>query len=96
MIVEYIPHRRRNGTRLGDETMHRWFAFHGYAAVRVDIAGMGDYTGGCLNEENMEWGACLFTVNGFPPDPTIVIGANPPFEHRMYHRLFSGSVSSPE
>jgi uncharacterized protein len=147
VILEYIPYRRRDGTRLGDETMHRWFALHGYAAVRVDIAGMGDsdglmddeyvkreqddaleviawladqpwssgsvgiigiswggfnglqiaarrppalkavislcstadryhgdvhYTGGCLNEENMEWGACLFTMNGFPPDPAIV------------------------
>ena len=147
VIVEYIPYRRRDGTRLGDEPMHRWFAAHGYAAVRVDIAGMGDsdglmddeyvkreqddaleviawlaeqpwssgavgiigiswggfnglqiaarrpaalkavitlcstvdryhgdvhFTGGCLNEENLEWGACLFTMNGFPPDPPIV------------------------
>ena len=147
VVIEYIPYRRRDGTRLGDETMHRWFAAHGYAAVRVDIAGMGDsdglmddeyvkreqddaleviawlaaqswscgavgiigiswggfnglqiaarrppalkaiitlcstvdryhgdvhFTGGCLNEENLEWGACLFTMNGFPPDPAIV------------------------
>ncbi len=147
VIVEYIPYRRRDGTRLGDESMHRWFAANGYAAVRVDIAGMGDsdglmddeyvkreqddaleviawlatqpwssgavgiigiswggfnglqiaarrppalkavislcstvdryhgdvhYTGGCLNEENLEWGACLFHMNGFPPDPAIV------------------------
>jgi uncharacterized protein len=147
VIVEYIPYRRRDGTRLGDEPMHRWFAAKGYASVRVDIAGMGDsdglmddeyvkreqddaleviawlaaqpwssgavgiigiswggfnglqiaarrppalkavitvcstvdryhgdvhFTGGCLNEENLEWGACLFTMNGFPPDPAIV------------------------
>jgi uncharacterized protein len=147
VVVEYIPYRRRDGTRLGDEAMHRWFAANGYAAVRVDIAGMGDsdglmddeyvtreqddaleviawlavqpwssgsvgiigiswggfnglqiaarrppalkaiitlcstvdryhgdvhYTGGCLNEENLEWGAVLFTMNGFPPDPAIV------------------------
>jgi uncharacterized protein len=147
VIVEYIPYRRRDGTRLGDEPMHRWFATNGYASVRVDIAGMGDsdglmddeyvkreqddaleviawlaaqpwssgnvgimgiswggfnglqiaarrppalkavitvcstvdryhgdvhFTGGCLNEENLEWGACLFTMNGFPPDPAIV------------------------
>ncbi len=147
VIVEYIPYRRRDGTRLGDEPMHRWFAAHGYAAVRVDIAGTGDsdglmddeyvkreqddaleviawlagqpwssgsvgiigiswggfnalqiaarrppalgaiitvcstidryhgdvhFTGGCLNEENLEWGAFLFTMNAFPPDPAIV------------------------
>lgn len=147
VILEYIPYRRRDGTRLGDEAMHRWFAAHGYACARVDIAGMGDsdglvedeyarreqddamvviewlatqawssgsvgiigiswggfnglqiaarrppalkavislcstvdryhgdvhFTGGCLNEENLEWGAYFFTMNGFPPDPEIV------------------------
>lgn len=30
------------------------------------------YTGGCLNEENMEWGGYLFAMNGFPPDPEVV------------------------
>ena len=147
VILEYIPYRRRDGTRLGDEAMHRWFAAQGYACARVDIAGMGDsdglvedeyaqreqddgmeviewlstqswssgsvgmigiswggfnglqmaarrppalkavislcstvdryhgdvhFTGGCLNEENLEWGAYFFTMNGFPPDPEIV------------------------
>jgi uncharacterized protein len=147
VILEYIPYRRRDGTRQGDEAMHRWFASNGFACARVDIAGMGDsdgliedeyvlreqddglevidwlsrqrwssgavgmigiswggfnglqiaarrppalraiislcsvvdryhgdvhYTGGCLNEENMEWGGVFFTMNGFPPDPAIV------------------------
>jgi putative CocE/NonD family hydrolase len=147
VILEYIPYRRRDGTRLGDEAMHRWFAANGYACARVDIAGSGDsdgllddeyvrreqddglrviewlaaqpwssgavgmvgiswggfnglqiaarrppalkavislcsvvdryhgdvhYTGGCLNEENLEWGGCLFTMHAFPPDPAIV------------------------
>ena len=147
VILEYIPYRRRDGTRLGDEGMHRWFAANGYACARVDIAGMGDsdglvddeyalreqddgveviawlasqpwssgavgmigiswggfnglqiaarrppalkavislcstvdryhgdvhFTGGCLNEENLEWGAYFFTMNGFPPDPHVV------------------------
>jgi uncharacterized protein len=45
VILEYIPYRRRDGTRLGDEGMHRWFAAHGYACARVDIAGMGDSDG---------------------------------------------------
>jgi len=147
VVLEYIPYRRRDGTRIGDEAMHRWFAAAGYACARVDIAGMGDsdgliedeyvrreqddgleviewlarqpwssgsvgmigiswggfnglqiaarrppalkavislcstvdryhgdvhYTGGCLNEENLEWGGYFFTMNGFPPDPDIV------------------------
>jgi uncharacterized protein len=147
VILEYIPYRRRDGTRLGDEGMHRWFAAQGYACARVDIAGMGDsdglvgdeyalreqddgievidwlskqpwssgavgmigiswggfnglqiaarrppalkavislcstvdryhgdvhFTGGCVNEENMEWGGYFFTMNAFPPDPAIV------------------------
>lgn len=146
-VLEYIPYRRRDGTRLGDEAMHRWFAAHGYASVRVDIAGMGDsdgevedeyalreqddglaviawlaeqtwcsgavgmigiswggfnglqiaarrppalravislcstvdryhgdvhYTGGCVNEENLEWGGYFFAMHGFPPDPAVV------------------------
>ncbi len=45
VVVEYIPYRRRDLTRLGDEGMHRWFAAHGYASARVDIAGMGDSDG---------------------------------------------------
>ncbi|HQY86473.1 MAG TPA: CocE/NonD family hydrolase, partial [Ilumatobacteraceae bacterium] len=139
VVLEYIPYRRRDGTRIGDEAMHRWFAAAGYACARVDIAGMGDsdgliedeyvrreqddgleviewlarqpwssgsvgmigiswggfnglqiaarrppalkavislcstvdryhgdvhYTGGCLNEENLEWGGYFFTMNG--------------------------------
>jgi putative CocE/NonD family hydrolase len=44
-ILEYIPYRRRDGTRLQDEQMHIWFAAHGHAGVRVDIAGMGDSEG---------------------------------------------------
>ncbi len=147
VILEYIPYRRRDGTRIGDEGMHRWFAARGYACVRVDIAGSGDsdgllddeyvqreqddgleviawlaaqpwssgsvgmigiswggfnglqiaarrppalraiitvcstvdryhgdvhFTGGCLNEENLEWGGCLYTMHGYPPDPDIV------------------------
>ena len=147
VVLEYIPYRRRDGTRQGDEAMHRWFAAHGIACARVDIAGTGDsdglvddeyvlreqddglaviewlsgrpwsngavgmigiswggfnglqiaarrppalkavislcsavdryhgdvhFTGGCLNEENLEWGGYFFTMNGFPPDPDIV------------------------
>ena len=147
VILEYIPYRRRDGTRLGDEAMHRWFAAQGFACARVDVAGTGDsdglvqdeyapreqddgleviawlaeqpwssgsvgmigiswggfnalqlaarrppalravisvcstvdryrgdvhFTGGCLNEENLEWGAYFFTMQGLPPDPEVV------------------------
>ena len=44
-LLEYIPYRRRDGTRTGDDEMHIWFAAHGYGAARVDIAGMGDSDG---------------------------------------------------
>jgi putative CocE/NonD family hydrolase len=49
-ILEWIPYRKRDGTRDRDETMHRWFAGHGYAAVRVDLRGTGDSDGILLDE----------------------------------------------
>lgn len=41
-ILEYIPYRKRDGTRVRDEPMHGYFAGHGYAAVRVDVRGSGE------------------------------------------------------
>ncbi len=52
-VLEYIPYRKRDGTRLRDEPMHRWFAGHGYAALRVDIRGTGESTG-ILTDEYSE------------------------------------------
>src|SRR5258708_1190174 len=40
-ILEYIPYRRRDGTRDGDDLTHPYFAGHGYACVRLDIRGSG-------------------------------------------------------
>ena len=146
-IVEYIPYRKRDGTRARDECMHGYFAGHGYASLRIDIRGSGDsdgllldeylpqeqddglaalawiaaqpwcngaigmigkswggfsalqiaarrppqlkavialcatddrycddahFMGGCLLNENLTWGAMLFTLNAQPPDPQIV------------------------
>ncbi len=146
-VLEYIPYRKRDFMRERDEPIHRYFAGHGYAAVRVDIRGSGDsdgiltdeytskehedaveliewianqawcngsvgmmgiswggfnalqvaalrpaalkavitlcstddryaddahYMGGCLLNENVQWGAILMTYNALPPDPTIV------------------------
>ncbi len=146
-ILEYIPYRKRDFMRARDEPIHRYFAGHGYAAVRVDIRGSGDsegvlldeytveehrdaleilswiamqpwcdgnvgmmgiswggfnalqvaalrppelkaiitlcstddryaddahYMGGCLLNENLQWGAILMAYNALPPDPRIV------------------------
>jgi putative CocE/NonD family hydrolase len=49
-ILEYIPYRRRDGTRLRDEETHSWVAAQGYACARVDIAGSGDSDGLLLDE----------------------------------------------
>ena len=44
-ILEYIPYRRRDRTRMRDESMHPHFAAAGYAAIRVDQRGSGDSDG---------------------------------------------------
>ena len=49
-ILEYIPYRKRDGTRTRDEPMHGWFAAHGYAALRVDMRGSGDSEGKLADE----------------------------------------------
>ena len=49
-ILEYIPYRKRDFTRARDEPIHRYFAGHGYAAVRVDLRGSGDSDGVLFDE----------------------------------------------
>jgi len=146
-ILEYLPYRKRDFTRYRDEPMHRYFAGHGYAALRVDIRGSGEsdglledeyseqeladaldvlrwiaaqpwcsgavgmigiswggfnslqvaalrppelraiitlcstddryaddahYMGGCLLNENLQWGSILLHSIAFPPDPELV------------------------
>ncbi|MDE3177711.1 MAG: CocE/NonD family hydrolase [Pseudomonadota bacterium] len=44
-ILEYIPYRKRDGTRSRDEPMHGYFAQAGYVAVRVDLRGSGESDG---------------------------------------------------
>lgn len=44
-ILEYLPYRKRDGTAPRDATTHPVFAEHGYACIRVDIAGTGDSDG---------------------------------------------------
>ena len=49
-IVEYVPYRRRDFTRVRDEPVHHYFAGHGYAALRVDVRGSGDSDGVLADE----------------------------------------------
>jgi uncharacterized protein len=49
-ILEYIPYRKRDGTRARDEPMHGYYAQNGYAAVRVDMRGSGESDGHLADE----------------------------------------------
>jgi uncharacterized protein len=49
-ILEYIPYRKRDGTRARDEPMHGYYAQHGYAAIRVDMRGSGESDGHLADE----------------------------------------------
>jgi putative CocE/NonD family hydrolase len=52
-VIEYIPYGKRVGTRDRDEPMHRWFAGHGYAALRIDLRGAGE-SDGVLRDEYLQ------------------------------------------
>ncbi len=52
-ILEYIPYRKRDFKRTRDASVHRYFAGHGYACLRVDIRGSGD-SDGVLTDEYLE------------------------------------------
>jgi putative CocE/NonD family hydrolase len=52
-ILEYIPYRKRDGTRSRDEPMHGYFAGHGYVALRVDMRGSGE-SDGLLEDEYLQ------------------------------------------
>ena len=49
-LLEYLPYRKRDKTRIQDEATHPHFAAHGYACLRVDIRGYGDSDGYPLDE----------------------------------------------
>ena len=49
-ILEYIPYRKRDGTRGRDGPMHGYYAEQGYAAVRVDMRGSGESDGHLADE----------------------------------------------
>ena len=52
-ILEYIPYRKRFGTRVRDDRTHRYLAGHGYACVRLDIRGSGE-SEGVLKDEYLQ------------------------------------------
>jgi putative CocE/NonD family hydrolase len=52
-VLEYIPYRKRDFTRLRDSIMHPYVAGHGYACVRVDLRGSGD-SDGVLRDEYLQ------------------------------------------
>ena len=52
-ILEYIPYRKRFGSAVRDEVMHRYLAGHGYACVRVDLRGSGE-SDGVLEDEYLQ------------------------------------------
>jgi putative CocE/NonD family hydrolase len=49
-ILEYIPYRKRDGTRARDEPMLGYYAQNGYAAIRVDMRGSGESEGHLADE----------------------------------------------
>ena len=52
-ILEHLPYRRRDYTRLRDDGMHGFWAQNGYACARVDIRGSGD-SEGFLEDEYLQ------------------------------------------
>ncbi|MEZ5778087.1 MAG: CocE/NonD family hydrolase [Paracoccaceae bacterium] len=44
-LLEYLPYRKRDGTRGRDDQMHAFIAGHGYVCIRLDIRGTGDSEG---------------------------------------------------
>ena len=42
-ILEYLPYRKRDGTYERDALTHPYLAGHGYAGVRVDLRGSGEF-----------------------------------------------------
>jgi len=53
VVMEYLPYRKDDATRMRDAPTGRYLAEHGIAFARVDIRGSGDAQGGVLLGEYM-------------------------------------------
>lgn len=49
-ILNYLPYRKRDGTRARDDPMMSWYASKGYAVLRVDMRGSGESDGHLADE----------------------------------------------
>ena len=49
-VLEFIPYRKSDGTRMRDEPMHGFISGHGYAVIRVDARGSGESDGFMYDE----------------------------------------------
>ena len=61
-IVEYHPYRKGDLSAAGDDARYSFLAAHGYACLRVDLAGTGDSDGVLLDEylpSEQDDGACV-------------------------------------
>ena len=52
-IIEYIPYRKRDNKAIRDAQIHRLFAAHGYASLRIDLRGSGE-SEGVLEDEYLQ------------------------------------------
>lgn len=53
-LLEFLPYRKRDLTRMRDEPIHHFFAEHGYASIRVDMRGSGDSFGVMRDEYEIQ------------------------------------------
>lgn len=69
-LLEFLPYRKRDLTRVRDEPIHGYFAAHGYASIRVDLRGSGDSFGTMCDEyESQEQADALEVIAWLAAQP---------------------------
>ncbi len=69
-LLEFLPYRKRDLTRVRDEPIHGYFAAHGYASIRVDLRGSGDSFGTMRDEyESQEQADALEVIAWLAAQP---------------------------
>src|SRR5690554_8172260 len=69
-ILECLPYRKRDGTAWRDQTMHPYFAGHGYAVLRIDLRGSGDSDGVLCDEyTTQEHDGCIEAIRWAAAQP---------------------------